>query len=239
MNALAWPNLGVQVAIATAAILAGIAVHSVIFAILARRTRSTLDDSFQRTFRAPLRIIFPLRALGVALTTFGGAKAIGAGMLAFTGLAGVPIPLIEPIRIEDVVIVENEWGWVEEMTTTYVVVRMWDLRRLVLPLAYFINNAFQNWTRRTANLLGYVYLYSDYTIRIRALTSAAESGLQFDLRCEVREKLLEFVQRKYPQFLPRMRGELRADGGRDPASNGDPRRFPPERSKAVAVEGAA
>jgi len=74
-----------------------------------------------------------------------------------------------PIRIDDVVIVEGEFGWIEEILTTYVVVRTWDLRRLVVPLSYFIENVFQNWTRRTADLLAYVYIYVDYTVPVEEL----------------------------------------------------------------------
>jgi small-conductance mechanosensitive channel len=241
-------------------------------------------------FRRVAGFVVFVVALGVALTTFDWAKTIGASMLASAGLAGlvaslaarptienllagVQIALTEPIRIEDVVIVENEWGWIEEITTTYVVVRTWDLRRLVLPLSYFINNPFQNWTRRTANLLGYVYLYLDYTmpieplreefqrilnqskrwdkqvcvlqvtdatehtIQVRALTSAADSGLQFDLRCEVREKLLDFVQRNYPQCLPKARGELQELSARVLAPNGDA--HPAQTSQARAGQARA
>jgi small-conductance mechanosensitive channel len=71
-------------------------------------------------------------------------------------VAGVQIALTQPIRIEDSVVVEGEWGWIEEISPTYVVVRIWDLRRLVLPLSYFIEHPFQNWTRNTTDLLGSV-----------------------------------------------------------------------------------
>jgi small-conductance mechanosensitive channel len=78
----------------------------------------------------------------------------------------VQIAFSQPIRLDDVVIVEGEWGWIEEITTTYVVVRIWDLRRLVVPLSYFIEKPFQNWTRNTADLLGTVFLYTDYTVPV-------------------------------------------------------------------------
>ena len=143
------------------------------------------------------------------------------------------------------VIVEGEWGWVEEISFTYVVVRIWDLRRLVVPLSYFIERPFQNWTRQSADLLGTVFLYTDYsipvekvrkelyrilkgahlwdgkswglqvtnttehTIELRALMSAPDSGTAWDLRCYVREKLIEFLQQNYPEGLPKTRAELR------------------------------
>jgi len=86
-------------------------------------------------------------------------------------IAGLQIALTEPIRLDDVVIVEGEWGWIEEILATYVVVRTWDLRRLIVPLSYFIEHAFQNWTRKTADLLAYVYIYCDYTVPVEELRS--------------------------------------------------------------------
>jgi small-conductance mechanosensitive channel len=140
--------------------------------------------------------------------------------------------------------VEGEWGWVEEIGTTYVVVRIWDLRRLVLPLSYFIEHPFQNWTRTSADLLANVLLYVDYSvpveeiraelqrilkssnlwkgnvcalqvtdatdhaIQIRALMDARDSGGAWDLRCYVREKLIQFLNEKYPDALPKVRADL-------------------------------
>jgi small-conductance mechanosensitive channel len=221
-----------------------------------RRIR-TQFELFRRVVSFAVFVI----ALGIALTTFDWAKTIGTSMLASAGIAGLAvslaarptienlvaglqIALTEPIRIEDVVIANGEWGHIEEVTTTYVVLRTWDLRRVILPLSYFIQTPFENWTRKTADLLAYVYLYLDYTmpieplrleltriltssprwdkkvnvlqvsdasehaIQLRALMSAADSGAAWDLRCEVRERLLEFVQTNYPQCLPRNRNEL-------------------------------
>ena len=155
--------------------------------------------------------------------------------------AGIQIAITQPIRLDDVVIVEGEWGWIEEITLTYVVVRVWDLRRVVLPIGYFLEKPFQNWTRVSADILGTVYLYLDYTapvvairgelrriveqsplwdrnvcgiqvtdasaqtIEVRALVSAADSGKAWDLRCEVREKLIAFLQANHPDCLPRVR----------------------------------
>jgi small-conductance mechanosensitive channel len=159
-------------------------------------------------------------------------------------LAGIQIAITQPIRLDDVVIVEGEWGRIEEITLTYVVLRIWDQRRLVLPITYFLDKPFQNWTRVSAELLGTIFLYVDYTVpvealrqelqrivesderwdrrvvglvvtnvsertvELRALISAADSGRAWDLRCHVREKLVEFVRDNYPQALPRLRAEL-------------------------------
>ena len=141
-------------------------------------------------------------------------------------------------------ILQNEWGWIEEITLTYVVVRIWDLRRLIVPISYFVEKPFQNWTRISADLLGTVFIYVDYTvpveeiraefqkilestewwdkkvsvvqvtnatkevIEIRALMSAADSPTAWNLRCLVRERLIEFIQKRFPESLPRVRVEM-------------------------------
>jgi small-conductance mechanosensitive channel len=93
-------------------------------------------------------------------------------------LAGIQLALTQPIRIDDVVIVENEWGRIEEIRTTYVVVRIWDQRRLVLPLSYFIQNPFQNWTRQTSEILGTIYLYVDYSVPMERLREELNNCLK-------------------------------------------------------------
>jgi small-conductance mechanosensitive channel len=206
-------------------------------------------------------VIVVVVALSVMLMTFPTIKHIGMSLLASAGLAGlivgmamkstlssliagIQIAFTQPIRIQDVVVVEGEWGWIEEIGTTYVVVRIWDLRRLVLPLSYFIEHPFQNWTRNSAELLSNVLLYVDYTVpveevraelrrivestnlwkggvcvlqvtdstehalQLRALMDAHDSGTAWDLRCLVREKLIQFLQEKYPNALPRFRAEF-------------------------------
>jgi hypothetical protein len=156
-------------------------------------------------------------------------------------IAGIQVALSQPIRIDDAVVVEGEWGWIEEIDASYVVVRIWDLRRLILPLSYFIEKPFQNWTRTHADLLGTVMIYTDFTapveeirkellrilqstnlwdgktwglqvtdangstMQLRALMSARNGPTAFDLRCYVREKLLLFLQEKYPSALPQVR----------------------------------
>ena len=164
-----------------------------------------------------------------------------------TLLAGIQIAFTQPIRLDDVVVVETEWGRIEEITLTYVVVALWDKRRLVLPITYFLEKPFQNWTRSTSDLLGSVFLYLDYTapipalraeldrllnqsarwdkkvkalqvtdakdhtIEVRILASAADSGAAFDLRCEIREGLIDFLQRHHPDALPKTRATIHQD----------------------------
>jgi len=127
-----------------------------------------------------------LISIAIALMTFEGIKRIGISLFASAGVAGIiigfaaqkllgsilagfQIALTQPIRIEDVVIVEGEWGWIEEITLTYVVVRIWDKRRLIVPTTYFIEKPFQNWTRVSADILGTVFIYTDYQVPIGEL----------------------------------------------------------------------
>ncbi len=117
---------------------------------------------------------FPgIRNIGISLFASAGVLSVFIGIAARPLLsnlmAGVQIALTQPIRIDDVVIVEGEWGWIEEINPTYVVLRLWDLRRLVVPLTHFIDRPFQNWTRRTADVLGTVYLYTDYRVPVEEL----------------------------------------------------------------------
>ncbi|HEY3974165.1 MAG TPA: mechanosensitive ion channel domain-containing protein [Candidatus Sulfotelmatobacter sp.] len=204
---------------------------------------------------ATMLMTFPsIRHIGESLFASAGLAAVVAGLAARTMLsnlfAGVQIALTQPIRLEDAVVVEGEWGWVEEITTTFVVVRIWDLRRLVLPISYFIEKPFQNWTRRNADLLGTVFLYTDYsapveelrqelhriltssgmwdgkawglqvtnatdrTLELRALMSAPNGSRAWDLRCLVRERLVQFLQQNYPESLPRTRADVQAVNAR-------------------------
>lgn len=195
-----------------------------------------------------LMVFEPVRQLGTAMIASAGIAGIVIGFAAQkslgTLLAGFQIAMTQPIRIDDVVIVEGEWGRIEEITLTYVVVRIWDLRRLVVPITYFIEKPFQNWTRNSADILGTVFLQMDYgvpveavrgeltrileasphwdrkvnvlqvtdakdrTLELRALASSSDASRAWDLRCEVREKLVAFIQKNYPEGLPRLRATL-------------------------------
>lgn len=269
-------GLGLIAAIAWLVILAS----EIISDVLSQRYRTDVADNLlarriQTQFSIFHRIIVVLVcivAVAVMLMTFPAIKHIGESVLASAGLAGlivglamkdtlsnliagVQIAFAQPFRLEDAVVVEGEWGWIEEVTTMYVIVRIWDLRRLVLPLSYFLTHPFQNWTRTSAELLGYVTLNVDYTVpvdelrkelrricgstklwlgkvcvlqatdatehtmQIRALMDAKDSNDQWDLRCLVREKLIEFLQKNYPRSLPRYRTEMETL----PADFGNPR----------------
>lgn len=202
---------------------------------------------------------FPtIREYGVSLLASAGVAGIVAGFAARPVLAnliaGIQIAVTQPIRLEDAVVVEGEWGWIEEITGTYVVIRIWDWRRLIVPLTYFTENSFQNWTRETGAIIGSVFLHVDYrapveairerateiarasrnwdgrvinvqvtdvlptTLQIRVLCSARTSPVAWDLRCEMREKLIRFLQEDHPEALPRQRAELA--GGRAPEPDG-------------------
>lgn len=114
-----------------------------------------------------------VRQLGTGILTSAGVAGIILGLAAqrtiSTLMAGLQIAVTQPFRIEDVLVVENEWGKVEEITLTYVVLRIWDQRRLVLPITYFLDKPFQNWTRVSAEILGSVFLYMDYTVPVEAM----------------------------------------------------------------------
>jgi len=142
-------------------------------------------------------IVVGLVALALSLMTFPSIRAIGTTLLASAGVAGIVIgiaarPLFEnliagvqlalsqPIRIDDVVIVEGEYGHIEQIASTFVVVRIWDQRRMVLPLTYFIEKPFQNWTRTGSALLGTVFLYLDYTVPVDALRGYLPKILETD-----------------------------------------------------------
>ncbi len=125
------------------------------------------------TLAVMMMTIPAMRNLGVSLFASAGAAGLIVGLAARPTLsnliAGIQIALSQPIRVDDVVIVEGEWGRIEEITTTFVVVRIWDERRLVMPLSYFIEKPFQNWTRQTADMLGTVFLYVDYSVPVDAI----------------------------------------------------------------------
>ena len=128
---------------------------------------------FVLTISAALMTIEPVRQYGLSLFASAGAASLVVGLAArplLTNLiAGVQIAITQPIRIEDAVIVEGEWGWIEEITSTYVVVRLWDWRRMILPISYFLEKPFQNWTHQSASLIGSVFFYLDYTVPVEAL----------------------------------------------------------------------
>ncbi len=114
-----------------------------------------------------------VRNIGISLFASAGIAGLVIGLAAQkalgTILAGFQIAITQPIRLDDVVIVENEWGWIEEINLTYVVIRIWDKRRLVVPTTYFLETPFQNWTRVSADILGTVFIYTDYTMPVATL----------------------------------------------------------------------
>jgi len=206
-------------------------------------------------------VVIGIVTVAAMLMTFSQVRTLGASLLASAGivglvvgiaaqqtlsnlLAGIQIAITEPIRLDDVVVVEGEWGRIEEITFTYVVVQVWDERRLVLPISYFTQTPFQNWTRRRSQVIGSVLLHVDYavpidelraeldriveasalwdrrvvvlqateareqTLELRALVSAVDAPTAWDLRCEVRERLVAYLREHHPDALPRVRAEL-------------------------------
>lgn len=232
---------------------------------LRRFNMNTEDNLVARKHVTQARILQRVAALligaitlGLALMTIGAVRQWGMSLLASAGvvgiiagfalqplltnmIAGIQIATDQPVRIDDAVIVEGEWGQVEEITSTYVVVKLWDWRRMILPLSYFITKPFQNWTRESARLIGSAFLYVDYeapierlreeldricrasalwdgdvislqvtditdrVAQVRCLASARNAAVAFDLRCEIREKMLAFMRDQCPEALPRQR----------------------------------
>ncbi len=248
-----------------------LAIASVnIFADLrARRYDIGVEDNLAaRKFLTQIRVLqravvifIAIVTLAVVLMTFESVQKYGAGLFASAGvaglvlglaarpvlanlIAGIQIAITQPIRIEDAVVVEGEWGWIEEIATTYVVIRIWDWRRLIVPLSYFIEKPFQNWTRESGSIIGSVFWQVDYrlpieafrekmkevveqseywdgqvvvlqvteankqTLELRGLMSARTSPRAWDLRCEVREKMIVWLQENHPEALPRLRAEI-------------------------------
>jgi small-conductance mechanosensitive channel len=122
------------------------------------------------TLAVMLMTVPPIRHIGESLLASAGLAALIGGFAARSTLtnfaAGIQVAFTQPVRLGDAVVIEGEWGWIEEINITYVVVRIWDLRRLVVPISYFIEKPFQNWTRKTADLLGTVFLYTDYSLPV-------------------------------------------------------------------------
>lgn len=236
--------------------------------VIALHPATVSDNLTARRVHTQTRVLSRIASTGVliaglafVLMTFPRARQLGASLLASAGvaglvvglaarsvfsnlLAGLHIALAQPIRIDDAVSIEGEFGHVEEITATYVVVKIWDERRMIVPLGWFTDHPFQNWTRQGSNLLGSVLLWVDYSLpvealraeakrlceassfwdqrlcsvavtdaneramQVRVLVSAGNSGANFDLRCELREKLIAYVQREFPQTLPRLRAEI-------------------------------
>lgn len=251
--------------IAAAGWLLGALLNLVVARTVRRYPIDVADNRVARRVRTQVlvlrrvgHVVIGIVAIGAILLTFPGVQALGASILASAGVlsvvagiaaqstlanvfAGVQLAFSDAIRVDDVVIADGEWGRIEEITLTYVVVSIWDERRLVLPSTYFTSTPFQNWTRSGSELLGAVELDLDWQVsatalrtelarvveetdlwdhrtanvqvtdatggfvRVRVLVSAGNSGNLWDLRCHVRERLVEWLQSESPASLPRTR----------------------------------
>jgi len=194
-------------------------------------------------------------SIAAVLMVFDSVKHLGEGLLTTAGIisavgafasqqslgrifAGLQLAFTQPIRIGDTVIIDNEFGEVEEITLSYVTIKLWDLRRLILPTDYFTNKGLQNLTHTSPELLGTIFLYVDYTLptekvrdkfnqfiqespfwnkktavlqvtdmkqnamELRAVVSAENASLLWNLRCELREKLIKFITEHHADCLP-------------------------------------
>jgi small-conductance mechanosensitive channel len=213
-----------------------------------------------RIFRQATNVVLVALTAAFALMSFDAVRQFGVSLFASAGIAGIVVglaarPMLEnliagvqlaltqPLRLQDAVVINNEWGWVEEINSTYIVVRLWDWRRQIVPLSYLFQNPFTNWTRSSSSIIGTVFVYADYTLpmepvraraseivkasplwdgqvvnvqvsdarehvmEVRVLASASDSSRAWDLRCEIREKLIAFIRETFPESLPRVRRE--------------------------------
>lgn len=240
----------------------------------ARRVRTQVSLLRRLTVAAIITLV-----IATMLLTLPGARQAGATILASAGVlgivaglaaqsslsnlfAGLQLAFTDAIRVDDVVVVEKEWGRIEEITLTYVVVHVWDDRRLILPSTYFTTTPFQNWTRKESAVLGAIELDVDWRVpldelrieldralraselwdervgilqvtdavgsfvRLRVLISGADGPTVFDLRCEIREALVGYLQRNHIEALPRVRVESAATVGPARSATGSGRQDP-------------
>lgn len=218
-------------------------------------------------------VVIGVFTLSVALMSVPTAREVGLSLFASAGvagliigiaaqpvlanlIAGLQIALTQPVRLGDAVVVEEEWGWIEEIGLFHVTIRLWDERRLITPLTYFNQNTFQNWTKESAAIIGSVFWSVDYrapigemraklteicqsnplwdgrtsvlqvtgangdSLEIRALASARTSPDAWDLRCDIREKMIAWLQACHPQALPRQRAEAMIVKASTPSTDG-------------------
>lgn len=214
-----------------------------------------------RLLRRLANVIIAILAIGFALFTFPAVQGVGAGLLASAGVlsvigglaaqsvlgnlfAGIQLAFSNAIRVGDVVVVKDEWGTVGEITLSYVVIYIWDERRLIVPSTHFTSEAFETWTRKNSKVLGTVFMDVDWRVpledvrkefeafleknplwdrrassvlvtdavggyvQLRFLVSAEDSSKQWDLRCEVREHMVTWLQKNHPEALPLSRISL-------------------------------
>lgn len=263
--ALAWSKVSDFVMPALLGWVALALLHSLVDAMVVRADITVADNRNARRRRTRLAILSRIGAFIIVFVTVSlmllaipGVRQVGVTLMASAGLAalavgaaaqpalkaiigGFQMALTEPISIDDVVIIDGEWGRVEEIRTTYVLVRIWDDRRLVVPTTRFLEDTFQNWTKSSAQLTGTVMLYLDHatdvppiraeferqvkadprwdqraqgvqvtdmsndSIEVRLLVTARHSGDLFDLRCAIREGMLDWIRREMPDALRRNR----------------------------------
>ena len=260
---LVFPALLGWVAVALLGVASDVVKNSADIAVAdnlrARRRRTRADILYRIAVFVVLLITFCLmlisipavRSVGVTLAASAGLAALAVGAAAQPALknliGGLQMAFTEPIRLDDVVIIDGEWGRIEEIRLTYVIIKIWDERRLVVPVSKFLEDTFQNWTRSTSQITGSVFWYLDpatdiarvreklgqavranahwdgrffnlqvtdtkaEAIEVRALMTAKDASLAFDLRCDVREAMLAYFRAEMPEAIVRYRGVIQFD----------------------------
>jgi small-conductance mechanosensitive channel len=270
-----WPILQraalISLILFVGAIVAGVSTFA-LNRVITRYSDTDVDSPDLRRIKTQVQLIkrllnvaIGLVAIGLALFTFPQVQAVGAGLLASAGVlsvigglaaqatlgnlfAGIQLAFSNAIRVDDVVVVEGEWGRIGEITLSYVVVYIWDDRRLVVPSTYFTSKHYETWTRHGPRVLGVVMFDLDWRVpldklrafyeellhstplwdgrvqnvlavdatggyvTVRCVASAKDSSDQWDLRCLIREKVIEWVRTEHPEALPIMRVQMSPGG---------------------------
>lgn len=236
---LAWIRHGLLIALIVGVGWALTRALQIVETIVRRRLDGTAEDNLRarqlytqtRGLRNILVFLITVLTLSAVLITFEPVRQLGTGLMASAGVAGIvlgfaaqrsiatvvagiQIALAQPIRVDDVVIIEGEWGRIEEITLTFVVVRIWDLRRLIVPITHFIEQPFQNWTRVSAELLGTVELHLDYSVPLDDLRAKLTETLQASPRWDGKVNSLQVTDSNdramvvRPLFSAKNSGEL-------------------------------
>ncbi len=264
-----WWQVTTHALIVVAILSAGFLLQEVVnFSVIRwidRFEQGDLNDAHTRRIATQLRLlrrianaVIGVLTIGFALFTFPEIRGLGAGILASAGVlsvvgglaaqsvlgnlfAGIQLAFTDAIRVGDVVVVEKEWGTIGEITLSYVVVYIWDERRLIVPSTYFTSTPFETWTRKSPKIYGVVMIDMDWRVpvaaireefhrlldttelwdrrtadclvtdatggylQVRFVASAADSTAQWNLRCLIREHMVEWVRENYPDAMPRSR----------------------------------
>jgi len=213
-TALSWLRAGLIASLAWSMIRAVSVIDELVMGrydvSVADNLRARQMHTRAQVFTRTTELVIGLAGAAAVLMSFEPVRQVGAGLLASAGvaglavglaarpvlgnlIAGLQIAITQPIRLDDAVVIDGEWGWIEEITSTYVVVRIWDERRLIVPLSRVIEQPFENWTRRTSRIIGAVVLRRDYTVPIDDLRAELTRLLEGHPKWDGRVNVLQVI----------------------------------------------